>query len=163
MTSFSFIIGSHIRVGHVGLCRERDVRKHMGTGVLNARPFFNWYCYVRIAYGNAHRVDGSGELVPYPAYVGFFLSNYLTACTPLYVRRYYAYYLITESSPGEGFGVASSVDGQHWIDHGYTFHSPDWAAHHWWEGKAFHPQTTNRLPACLPLPPSVVPLRRSVS
>ena len=27
---------------------------------------------------------------------------------------YYAYYLITEYSPGEGFGVATSSDGVHW-------------------------------------------------
>ena len=33
---------------------------------------------------------------------------------------YYAYYLITEHSPGEGFGVATSPDGQHWHDHGYS-------------------------------------------
>lgn len=29
---------------------------------------------------------------------------------------FYAYYLITEHSPGEGFGVATSSDGQHWCD-----------------------------------------------
>ena len=32
--------------------------------------------------------------------------------------NYYLYYLITEHSPGEGFGVATSPDGVHWTDHG---------------------------------------------
>jgi hypothetical protein len=48
-------------------------------------------------------------------------------------RTYYAYYLVTEHSPGEGFGVATSPDGQHWTDHGYVFHGPSWTEHHWWE------------------------------
>jgi hypothetical protein len=47
---------------------------------------------------------------------------------------YYAYYLITEHSPGEGFGVATSTDGQHWTDHGYVWHGPSWVNHRWWEG-----------------------------
>ena len=47
---------------------------------------------------------------------------------------YYAYYLITEHSPGEGFGVATSDDGQHWHDHGYVWHGPSWTQHKWWEG-----------------------------
>ena len=47
---------------------------------------------------------------------------------------YYAYYLVTEFSPGEGFGVATSPDGQHWTDHGYVFHGPSWTEHKWWEG-----------------------------
>jgi len=47
---------------------------------------------------------------------------------------YYVYYLVTEHSPGEGFGVATSADGQHWIDHGYVFHGPSWSQHRWWEG-----------------------------
>ena len=47
---------------------------------------------------------------------------------------YYAYYLVTEHSPGEGFGVATSPDGQHWTDHGYVFHGPSWTEHHWWQG-----------------------------
>ena len=34
---------------------------------------------------------------------------------------YFAYYLVTEVSYGEGFGVATSVDGQHWHDHGYVW------------------------------------------
>ena len=33
---------------------------------------------------------------------------------------YYLYYLITEHSPGEGFGVATSTDGVHWKDHGWA-------------------------------------------
>ena len=33
---------------------------------------------------------------------------------------YYLYYLITESSAGEGFGVATSEDGVHWHDHGWA-------------------------------------------
>ena len=47
---------------------------------------------------------------------------------------YYAYYLITEHSPGEGFGVATSTDGVHFKDHGYVFHGPSWVEHKWWEG-----------------------------
>ena len=46
----------------------------------------------------------------------------------------YVYYLVTEHSPGEGFGVATSADGVHWKDHGYVFHGPSWTKHHWWEG-----------------------------
>jgi hypothetical protein len=46
-----------------------------------------------------------------------------------------AYYLVTEHSPGEGFGVASSPNGvTDWTDHGYVWHSPDWGDHQWWEG-----------------------------
>lgn len=38
---------------------------------------------------------------------------------------HYAYYLITEHSPGEGFGVATSPNGAtDWTDHGYVWHSP---------------------------------------
>lgn len=33
---------------------------------------------------------------------------------------YYLYYLITEDSPGGGFGVATSADGVNWTDHGYA-------------------------------------------
>jgi hypothetical protein len=33
---------------------------------------------------------------------------------------HYLYYLITEHSGGEGFGVASSRDGVHWQDHGWA-------------------------------------------
>jgi len=33
---------------------------------------------------------------------------------------YYLYYLITERSAGEGFGVATSKDGVHWHDHGWA-------------------------------------------
>ena len=33
---------------------------------------------------------------------------------------YYLYYLITERSAGEGFGVATSEDGVHWHDHGWA-------------------------------------------
>ena len=31
---------------------------------------------------------------------------------------FYLFYLITEYSPGEGFGVATSADGVTWTDHG---------------------------------------------
>ena len=47
---------------------------------------------------------------------------------------WYAYYLITEVSPGEGFGVATSTDAVHWHDHGYVWHGPSWTEHRWWEG-----------------------------
>ena len=47
---------------------------------------------------------------------------------------YYVYYLVTEHSPGEGFGVATSPNGQHWTDHGYVFHGPSWTEHRWWQG-----------------------------
>eukprot|EP00041_Stephanoeca_diplocostata_P018011 m.373713 g.373713 ORF g.373713 m.373713 type:complete len:644 (-) comp20889_c0_seq1:95-2026(-) len=48
---------------------------------------------------------------------------------------FYAYYLITEESPGEGFGVATSVNGiTDWVDHGYVWHGPSWTEHRWWEG-----------------------------
>ena len=47
---------------------------------------------------------------------------------------YYVFYLVTEHSPGEGFGVATSPDGQHWDDRGYAFHGPSWTQHRWWEG-----------------------------
>ena len=47
---------------------------------------------------------------------------------------WYAYYLITEHGPGEGFGVATSSDAVHWKDHGYVWHGPSWTEHHWWEG-----------------------------
>jgi hypothetical protein len=47
---------------------------------------------------------------------------------------WYAYYLITEVSAGEGFGVATSSDAVHWTDHGYVWHGPSWAEHRWWEG-----------------------------
>lgn len=38
---------------------------------------------------------------------------------------YYLYYLITEHSPGEGFGVATSCDGVHWEDHGWALRASD--------------------------------------
>ena len=44
---------------------------------------------------------------------------------------YYVYYLVTENSPGEGFGVATSPDGQTWTDHGFVFHAPSWREHRW--------------------------------
>ncbi|KAL1529474.1 hypothetical protein AB1Y20_000421 [Prymnesium parvum] len=47
---------------------------------------------------------------------------------------WYAYYLVTEHSPGEGFGVATSSDGVHWTDRGFVWRSPAWRAHGWWEG-----------------------------
>jgi len=37
-----------------------------------------------------------------------------------YKGAYYLYYLITERSAGEGFGVATSKDGVHWKDHGWA-------------------------------------------
>jgi len=39
---------------------------------------------------------------------------------------FYAYYLVTEVSYGEGFGVATSTDGQHFTDHGYVWKGPSW-------------------------------------
>jgi hypothetical protein len=38
---------------------------------------------------------------------------------------YYLYYLITEHSGGEGFGVATSADGVHWLDHGWAIRASD--------------------------------------
>lgn len=38
---------------------------------------------------------------------------------------WYLYYLITESSAGEGFGVATSADGVHWEDHGWAIRASD--------------------------------------
>ncbi|OGV37195.1 MAG: hypothetical protein A2020_08415 [Lentisphaerae bacterium GWF2_45_14] len=40
-------------------------------------------------------------------------------------KTYYLYYLITEDSPGEGFGVAVSTDGVHWDDHGWAIKASD--------------------------------------
>ena len=42
---------------------------------------------------------------------------------------YYLYYLITEHSPGEGFGVATSTDGVHWADHGWALRASDSMVH----------------------------------
>ena len=42
---------------------------------------------------------------------------------------YYLYYLITEHSHGEGFGVASSSDGVHWTDHGWALRASDRMLH----------------------------------
>ena len=42
-----------------------------------------------------------------------------------YEGTYYLYYLITERSPGEGFGVATSKDGVHWEDHGWAIRESD--------------------------------------
>lgn len=39
--------------------------------------------------------------------------------------KYYLYYLITENSPGEGFGVAVSEDGVHYVDHGMQLEASD--------------------------------------
>eukprot|EP00937_MAST-01D_sp_MAST-1D-sp2_P001659 g1659.t1 len=49
---------------------------------------------------------------------------------------FYAYYLITEVSYGEGFGVATSPDGQHWTDLGYVWKGPSWQQNRWWEGSS---------------------------
>ena len=38
---------------------------------------------------------------------------------------WYLYYLITESSAGEGFGVAISADGVHWEDRGWAIRASD--------------------------------------
>ncbi|HEY3281901.1 MAG TPA: hypothetical protein VGN26_06460 [Armatimonadota bacterium] len=38
---------------------------------------------------------------------------------------YYLYFLITEHSGGEGFGVATSPDGVHWEDHGWALRASD--------------------------------------
>jgi len=48
---------------------------------------------------------------------------------------YYAYYLITEVSYGEGFGVATSPTGaSEWTDHGYVWHGPAWNSSQYWQG-----------------------------
>ena len=52
-------------------------------------------------------------------------------------RQFYAYYLITEHSPGEGFGVAKSADGATgWHDYGYVWHHDqnNSASFQGWEG-----------------------------
>ena len=49
---------------------------------------------------------------------------------------FYAYYLVTEASPGEGFGCATSDDGQHWHDHGFVWHDPSWPVQKLWEGSS---------------------------
>jgi hypothetical protein len=41
-------------------------------------------------------------------------------------KTFYAYYLVTEVSYGEGFGVGTSSDGVHWKDEGYVWHGPSW-------------------------------------
>ena len=43
---------------------------------------------------------------------------------------------MTEVSYGEGFGVASSADGQHWNDHGYVWKGPSWTKRNLWEGSS---------------------------
>lgn len=42
-----------------------------------------------------------------------------------YQDTFYLYYLITEHSPGEGFGVATSPDGVTWTDHGWAIRASD--------------------------------------
>lgn len=42
---------------------------------------------------------------------------------------YYLYYLISERSIGEGFGVATSGDGVHWHDHGWAIRASDKMVH----------------------------------
>ena len=66
---------------------------------------------------------------PPPAYApagatGVFVEN----------RTFYLFYLVTEHGPGEGFGVATSADGQHWDDRGFVYHGPSWSEHGWWMG-----------------------------
>ena len=43
---------------------------------------------------------------------------------------FYLYYLITESSPGEGFGLATSTDGAHRKDRGWTLRASDDMVHY---------------------------------
>lgn len=43
---------------------------------------------------------------------------------------YFLYYLITEGSTGEGYGVASSDDGVHWTDHGMQIEQSDKNVHY---------------------------------
>ncbi len=38
---------------------------------------------------------------------------------------FYLFYLITEYSPGEGFGLATSPDGVTWTDHGWAIKASD--------------------------------------
>jgi hypothetical protein len=45
-------------------------------------------------------------------------------------RTYYLYYLITEISPGEGFGVATSTDGVTWTDHGWCLRASEEMVHY---------------------------------
>lgn len=54
---------------------------------------------------------------------------------------FYAYYLVTQVSYGEGFGVGTSSDGVHWQDHGFVWKAPSWynvpspsAPRQFWEG-----------------------------
>ena len=51
---------------------------------------------------------------------------------------FFAYYLVTEVSYGEGFGCATSADGVHWHDHGYVWKGPSWFNHtpQWWQGSS---------------------------
>jgi hypothetical protein len=58
-------------------------------------------------------------------------------------KTFYAYYLVTEVSYGEGFGVGTSTDGVHWTDHGYVWHGPSWwnpgtkdSPKQFWEGSS---------------------------
>ena len=46
------------------------------------------------------------------------------------IDTYYLYYLITEKSPGEGFGVATSSDGIHWKDHGWAISASNKMVHY---------------------------------
>jgi hypothetical protein len=39
-------------------------------------------------------------------------------CVYFHEGTYYLYYLITEKTAGDGFGIATSTDGVHWKDHG---------------------------------------------
>eukprot|EP00947_MAST-08B_sp_MAST-8B-sp1_P000874 g874.t1 len=65
--------------------------------------------------------------------------------TWVYVENgtYYAYYLVTEVSYGEGFGVGTSTDGVHWVDRGYVWKGPSWwnpgtpsSPEKFWEGSS---------------------------
>jgi len=52
---------------------------------------------------------------------------------------------VTEVSYGEGFGVATSTDGQHWTDHGYVWHGPSW-----WNPSTWPPQQKEKFWVSLP-------------
>ena len=58
---------------------------------------------------------------------------------------YYLYYLITESSAGEGFGVATSTDGVHWNDHGWAIRASDDMVRYLGTGSVWRdPETADR-------------------
>ncbi len=46
-------------------------------------------------------------------------------CVYVHEGTYYLYYLITEKTAGDGFGIATSTDGVHWEDHGPALRASD--------------------------------------